>query len=148
DMRCFMGPNRSLVALGFSLAIAGSARPAFAGLLVADFESGVATNSLGGFTSTYADGTSTVDPPVGGFATGPGHASTYSAHMTYMLRTGASYSYAELATFLLPGGATTGMDLSAYAGVRFYARGSGDYTCGVATSETAAEYNFYSAYFG
>jgi hypothetical protein len=140
-----MGKASAALSLAIPLMLVPDA--ARASLLVADFENGAATNLLGGPTASYGDAYSTIDPPIGGFATGPGYQSTYSAHLRWTLLPGASYPYAEIVTYLLPDEASSGMDLSAYAGVRFYARGSGNYTLGVGTSETSVQYNYYNAPF-
>jgi endoglucanase len=115
---------------------------AHASLLVDDFEDGDTVNALGGTWATDTDGYSTTD----GFTIGTGDASTHAGHFDYMLAGGASYPYVELITYLLPDESTAGIDLSAYAGLRFVAKGTGTFTVEFATSETAAQYNYYQAY--
>jgi endoglucanase len=133
---------RAYLVFGAVSSLLTGGRTAGASLLVDDFEDGDAVNALGGTWTTYTDGYSTTD----GFTIVAGDASTYAGHFDYALVRGATYPYVELITYLLPSESTTGIDLSAYAGLRFAAKGTGTFTINFATSETAAQYNYYQAY--
>lgn len=124
-------------AVAAALLAAGAAR---ADLRVDDFEAGGKTNLLGGAWIGYGDGTSTSS----GFGLAAGHDSSNAGHFSFTLKSGPATPYVGIATYLRPDGSTAGIDLSAYQGIRFWMRGSGNFTFQVATSKTATEYNHWN----
>jgi endoglucanase len=110
-------------------------------LLIDSFETGDKVNALGGPWFGYTDGFSTST----GLELVPGHDSTYAGHMGFTLSAGATAIYVGVGTTTRPDSASTGIDASAYQGIRFWVRGSGSYACQAATSKTATEYNHWSA---
>ncbi len=111
----------------------------YAALLVDDAETGTLTNTLGGPWQTYADASSSVtftpdeSPPFAG---------NYCRKLSWGLGSGPD-QYAGAVTAL--NASWDSVDLTAYnvIGVRFYAKGTGNYTVGLGTDDTRATYNHY-----
>lgn len=110
-----------------------------AAFLVEDAETGTITNSLGGDWGTYSDGYSmiTITPDAS-----PAYAGNYCKRLTWTINAGSGSPYAGAATAL--NSSWTGVDMSAYYGVRFYARGNGTYAVNLGTDQTRTENNHYS----
>jgi len=111
----------------------------YAAFLVEDAETGTLTNSLGGEWATYSDGFSviTITPDAS-----PAYAGNYCKRLDWTINAGSGSPYAGAASAL--NSEWTGVDLSAYYGVRFYARGNGTYAINLGTDQTRAESNHYS----
>lgn len=103
-----------------------------ASLLVEDGEG----HGLGGWFS-YSDAYSEASPKPFTFSEG-GYRSAHCARLDVELKSGVQYPYAGFGTgFPLK-------DLSAYEGVRFYAKGQGAWNCQVPISSTSTDNNHYS----
>jgi endoglucanase len=124
----------SVIIAVFFLAV--SARAAY---FVDGAETGTLINSIGGEWVTYNDGYSTISFVPG--ETGA-YAGTYCRRLNWSLNAGVTDQYAGASTGLNAG--WTGVDLSAFAGVRFYARGAGSYEVGIGTGQTRAQGNHYT----
>ena len=112
------------------------ARTTFGALAVNDCDG----NSLVGSWTSYADPHSTVSPsPFHSSASG--RQSGECARLDYELKPGSPYPYAGM---LCSFGAR---DLSSCAGVRFWAKGQGAWSCMVPITATNGEYNHYSSSF-
>jgi endoglucanase len=109
-----------------------------ASLLVDNAETGTNTNTLGGTWQKFSDQYSSTSftPNVS-----PGYTGTYCRLFEWTINTGSSGPYAQTQTGLNPG--WTGVNLSQYFGVRFYAKGSGRYEISLATDQTQADNNHY-----
>ncbi len=109
-----------------------------ASFLVDNAETGTDTNSLGGVWLKFDDGVSTTQftPDVS-----PGHAGSYCRSFAWTLKTNTN-PYATALTGLNL--AWTGVNLSGFFGVRFYARGTGRYNIGLATDQTRSGNNHYA----
>lgn len=107
-------------------------------LLVDNAETGTYINTLGGTWLKFDDGFSTTvfTPNIS-----PGYTGTYCRLFEWTIKTGSSNPYAGATTSLNSG--WTGVDLSSYYGVRFYARGNGRYEISLATNQTQAGNNHY-----
>ncbi len=128
---------RSLSFLSWFFLILLIARPSIAALLVDDCEGISPANRLGGYWSSYSDVYSAVTPKP--FAYSPeGYGSAHCARIDMELKAGLQYPYAGMNTSFAP------QDLSAYEGVRFYAKGSGDWNCQIPLTSTSKEYNHFS----
>jgi hypothetical protein len=110
-----------------------------AAYLVDDAETDTSTNTLEGAWVSYTDGYSTIafTPNAS-----PGQAGNYCRMLDWTFNIGASTLFAGAVTSLNAG--WTGVDLSAYKGVRFYARGYGLYEISIGTDQTRAENNHYA----
>ena len=114
-----------------------------AALLLDSAETGSAANTRGGTWITYNDGYSDITFTANDAAA---YAGTYARRLDWTMRPGgADGPYAGATTGL--NASWIGEDMSAYAGVRFYARGSGGYSLALATNQTRATYNHYTAPF-
>ena len=113
-----------------------------AALLVDDCESGGPNDRLGGAWTVFHDSSSSTHPGNGTFAFAEeGHASDHSAKLEYGMKAGAPAQYAG---FQAPFPAK---DLTAFEGVRFWARGAGTWACQVPTATTATGYNHFGSPF-
>ncbi len=110
-----------------------------AALLVEDGETGTTSNSIGGVWATYNDGYSVLTIKADG---SPAYEGNYCKQLNWTINEGSSSPYAGATTSM--NGGWTGIDLSAYYGVRFYARGNGSYEVNIGTDQTRAENNHYS----
>lgn len=114
--------------------------PLYAVHVVDSAETGTLTNDAGGSWIDYDDGYSTISfIPA---ESGP-YAGTYCRRLNWALNAGAADQYAGATTGLNAG--WTGVDMTSYAGVRFYAKGSGGYEVGIGTNQTRTESNHYAA---
>lgn len=107
-----------------------------------DFEAKSQTNLLGGAWTQFADASS-IHTPVQAIDFAVGYASSSCGHFGYALGSGTSYPYAGVATGLDAAGGA--VDLSDYVGVRFWAKGAGNFVFAVGTTTTMAESNHYGA---
>ncbi len=110
-----------------------------AALLIDDAETGTAVNTLNGNWITYNDGHSsaTFIPD-----SAPAYAGSYSRRMDWEMISGSTDLFAGTACGLNSSWAA--VDMSAYYGLRFYAKGSGDYAVYAGEEETRADNNHYS----
>jgi hypothetical protein len=110
-----------------------------AAFIVEDAETGTMKNSLGGDWASYNDGYSVISitPDAS-----PAYAGNYCKRLNWTINAGSGSPYAGAATALNSG--WTGVDLSAYYGVRFFARGNGTYAVSLGTDQTRVESNHYS----
>lgn len=114
-----------------------------AALMLDDSETGSAANTLGGSWITYDDGFSNITFTANDSAA---YAGSYARRLDWNTRPGsADGPYTGASAGL--NASWAGVDMSAYAGVRFYARGSGGYDVALATDQTRAAYNHYTAPF-
>jgi endoglucanase len=114
-----------ILLLGFSL-------PASAALLVDDCEG----NGLKGNWSSYCDKYSSILPTPFAFTQG-GYATPHCARLDVEIKAGEQYPYAGMNTMFSP------QNLSSYEGVRFWAKGSGNWSCQLPIPATATAYNHY-----
>lgn len=118
-----------LMFLGFTL----QAAP----LVVDDFENGTSYSSIGGAWMDFEDGYSEITTF---FNEAPGYdGSDYCMKMEISLKPGVPFPYGASMTSLTPD--LSPVDLSAYEGVRFYAKGTGFWDVGINLTETIAELN-------
>jgi endoglucanase len=110
----------------------------YASLLVDNAETGTTTNTIGGTWITFNDpfSSTTFTPNIS-----PGNAGTYCRLFDWTMNTGSSAPYAAAQTGL--NSSWTGVNLSQYVGVRFYAKGSGRYEVSLPTDQTRAGNNHY-----
>jgi len=131
--------QRSVARAAFCLVFFALAPLAMGAKLVDDFEDGNQTNALGGWWYSYADATSTVRP-ANGFTPIAGHASVGAASFGYTL--GASTYDGGFAGLMTNLGTTSApFDASAYAGVRFWAKGHGIFALEIPIVATTANNN-------
>lgn len=106
--------------------------------LLDNAETGTNANTQGGAWVTFNDGFSTTvfTPNVS-----PGYTGTYCRLFEWTFKTGSSSPFAGAMTSL--NAAWSGVDLSGFYGVRFYARGNGRYDISLATDKTRSGNNHY-----
>src|SRR5580692_1790328 len=104
--------------------------PSFAALLVDDCNG----NGLGGHWTSFSDTNSTASPKPFIFSPG-GYKSDLCAKLEFELKPGLQYPYAGVVDNF------TSQDLSGYQGVRFWAKGLGNWNCLVPIPATAAGFN-------
>jgi endoglucanase len=112
-----------------------------AALLVDNCETGTLYNSIGSAYSVFQDGYSSIT-----FTTNDttSYAGTYCRRMDWTLRAGnVNGVYVGVTQGLNSG--WLGMNLSAYAGIRFYAKGTGAYNVAIGIDQTRAVGNHYVA---
>lgn len=110
-----------------------------ASLLLDDAETGTMNNKLGGAWQTYNDGYSSVTFTPD---SAPGYEGNYCRRMDWEIKAGSSGPYAGTVCSL--NAAWSDVDMSAYSGLRFYAKGSGNYQIIIAEEETRTENNHYT----
>ena len=131
--------QRSVARAAFGLVFFALAPLAMGAKLVDDFEDGNQTNALGSAWYSYADAKSTVRPTAG-FTSIAGHASVGAASFGYTL--GASIYDGGFAGLMTNLGTTSApFDASAYAGVRFWAKGHGIFALEIPIVATTANNN-------
>jgi endoglucanase len=124
----------------FFAAILFLIQPSHATLLVDDCESDKTQNRLGGAWAAYHDPSSLIlFPPKIFQYSSDGFQSPHCVRVEYEIKAGAPYPYAGFNTSF------PARDCSDYEGVRFRAKGLGDWTFQLPTIVTAAEYNHYSS---
>jgi endoglucanase len=127
----------------FSLAVSCflplfSASTCLAALLVDDCEG--ANNQMGGGWSSYVDAHSYASPIPFKMSV-EGYQSGHCARLEFEMKTGVQYPYAGMNTYF------KSTDVSQYEGVRFRAKGAGNWTCQVPIPATATEYNHFAGPF-
>jgi endoglucanase len=115
-----------------------STSAAQAALLVDDCE-GV-HNQMGGGWSSYVDAHSYASPVPFKMAD-EGYQSDHGARLEFEMKPGVQYPYAGMNTYFK----TT--DVSQYEGVRFWAKGAGNWTCQLPIPATSTEYNHFASPF-
>ena len=111
-----------------------SSFPVSAALWVDDCEG----KSLGGHWSSYCDPFSSITPQPFTFTEG-GRDSAHCARLDVEIKAGETYPYAGMNTMFSP------QDLSTYEGVRFWAKGSGNWACQLPIPATATAYNHFAS---
>lgn len=124
----------------YVLLLAALALPLQAAYFVDGAETGTPANELGGSWITYTDGYSSVTFTPNDTGS---YAGNYCRRMNWTMITGAVNHYAGAAAGLNASWSDT--DLSAYYGLRFYAKGSGTIAVNIAEEETRTETNHYTA---
>ena len=112
-------------------------------MLVDDCETGTLTNSLGGVWQAVNDGYSSITFTPNA---SPAYAGNYCRQMDWFYRAGNSNGAYVIAQTSLDSG-WTGVDLSAYYGVRFYAKGTGSYYAELPINGTRTTFNHYTKLF-
>ncbi len=128
-MKITLSQKRNVI---FFFILSSFAIPSSATLLVDDCEGA----GLGGHWSSYCDHFSSIDPNPFRFSEG-GHTTTHCARLDVEIKAGEQYPYAGINTMFPP------QDLSSYEGVRFWAKGSGNWGCQLPIPATATTYNHY-----